>query len=63
MFGGRPTARTTEQPPQDQLSYRHRQQAGIDALIAIATPVFPPGRSAQRNPAGKTRNLWSPNVT
>jgi hypothetical protein len=25
--------------PQHQLSYRHRQQAGIDALLAIATPV------------------------
>lgn len=28
-------------PPQ-QLSYRHRQQAGIDALIAMATPVTTP---------------------
>ena len=34
MFGGQ-----TVELPQQQLSYRHRQQAGIDALIAIATPV------------------------
>jgi hypothetical protein len=27
--------------PARQLSYRHRQQAGIDALIAIATAVPP----------------------
>jgi O-antigen/teichoic acid export membrane protein len=36
MFGGR-----TVQTPQQPLSYRHRQQAGVDALIAIATPVVP----------------------
>jgi hypothetical protein len=34
MFGS-PTVQT----PQQQLNYRRRQQAGIDALIAIATPV------------------------
>jgi O-antigen/teichoic acid export membrane protein len=35
MFGGQ----TVEMPQQQHLSYRRRQQAGIDALIAIATPV------------------------
>ena len=34
MFGGQ-----TVELPQQQLSYRRRQQAGIDALLAIATPV------------------------
>jgi hypothetical protein len=34
MFGGQ-----TVETPQQQLNYRRRQQAGIDALIAIATPV------------------------
>jgi len=34
MFGGQ-----TAEMPQQQASYRRRQQAGIDALIAIATPV------------------------
>jgi O-antigen/teichoic acid export membrane protein len=38
MLGGRKAT-----PSIDHLSYRNRQQAGIDALIAIATPVFPPG--------------------
>jgi hypothetical protein len=33
--------------PQHQLSYRHRQQAGIDALMAIATPVTQPDDSAE----------------
>jgi O-antigen/teichoic acid export membrane protein len=37
MYGGQPGAATGI--PQHQLSYRHRQQAGIDALLAIATPV------------------------
>jgi hypothetical protein len=39
MYGGR--AAPTVQTPQQQANYRRRQQAGIDALIAIATPVFP----------------------
>jgi hypothetical protein len=34
MFGGQ-----TVETPQQQINYRRRQQAGIDALIAIATPV------------------------
>ena len=37
MLGGR--AAPTVQTPQQQVSYRRRQQAGIDALLAIATPV------------------------
>jgi O-antigen/teichoic acid export membrane protein len=37
MFGGK-----TVEMPQQQLSYRRRQQAGIDALLAIATPVVQP---------------------
>ena len=37
MFGGR-----TVEMPQQQLSYRRRQQAGIDALLAIATPLASP---------------------
>jgi hypothetical protein len=45
MFGGR----AAQAPQQDQLSYRHRQQAGIDALIAIATPVFPPGEPQEES--------------
>jgi O-antigen/teichoic acid export membrane protein len=41
MFGGQ-SAQTARQPAQtarQQANYRRRQQAGIDALIAIATPV------------------------
>jgi O-antigen/teichoic acid export membrane protein len=37
MFGGR-----TVEMPQQKLSYRRRQQAGIDALLAMATPVVGP---------------------
>jgi len=36
-------------PPQ-RLSYRHRQQAGIDALIALATPESQPPEPADRWP-------------
>jgi hypothetical protein len=39
MFGGQ--AAPTVQTPVQQANYRHRQQAGIDALLAIATPVIP----------------------
>ena len=35
MFGGQP------ETPQQHANYRRRQQAGIDALIAMATPVRP----------------------
>jgi hypothetical protein len=37
MFGDQPGGAAGIPP--HQLSYRHRQQAGIDALMAIATPV------------------------
>ena len=37
MFGGQ-----TAEMPQQKLSYRRRQQAGIDALLAMATPVAGP---------------------
>jgi O-antigen/teichoic acid export membrane protein len=37
MLGGRAAA--TVKTPQQQANYRRRQQAGIDALLAIATPV------------------------
>jgi O-antigen/teichoic acid export membrane protein len=36
MYGGAPV-----QTPRQQSNYRRRQQAGIDALLAIATPVYP----------------------
>jgi O-antigen/teichoic acid export membrane protein len=49
LFGGHapasvqaPTVQGPAMPaPQQQASYRRRQQAGIDALLAIATPVIP----------------------
>jgi O-antigen/teichoic acid export membrane protein len=45
MFGGQPTVGRSALGQQvgtpEQHSYRHRQQAGIDALMAIATPVAP----------------------
>jgi hypothetical protein len=44
MFGGQSAATVqvpTIQTPQQQASYRRRQQAGIDALLAMATPVIP----------------------
>jgi hypothetical protein len=37
MLRGR--AAPTVKTPQQQANYRRRQQAGIDALLAIATPV------------------------
>ena len=39
MLGGR--AAPTVQTPVQQANYQRRQQAGIDALLSIATPVFP----------------------
>jgi O-antigen/teichoic acid export membrane protein len=41
MFGGGGAAAPTVQTPVQQANYRNRQQAGIDALLAIATPVIP----------------------
>jgi hypothetical protein len=43
LFGGQPAGAELRRP-----SYRHRQQAGVDALIAIATPVAP-----EDDPAGR----------
>ena len=51
MYAGQASATVkvpAMQTPQQQASYRRRQQAGIDALLAIATPVMP---SASRTPA------------
>jgi O-antigen/teichoic acid export membrane protein len=45
MFGDQPGGAAGI--PAHQLSYRHRQQAGIDALMAIATPVTQPDDSAE----------------
>ena len=39
MFGGQ--GAPTIQTPLQQSNYRRRQQAGIDALLAMATPVYP----------------------
>lgn len=39
MFGGQPAGTSQGKTPQQQANYRRRQQAGIDALIAIATSV------------------------
>ena len=39
MFAGQ--AAPTVQTPIQQANYQRRQQAGIDALLSIATPVFP----------------------
>jgi hypothetical protein len=36
--------------PAPQVNYRHRQQAGIDALLAIATPVRPAGEQREEPP-------------
>ncbi|MGH3278494.1 MAG: lipopolysaccharide biosynthesis protein [Trebonia sp.] len=47
MFGGQAMAETPE-APQQQASYWHRQQAGIDALLSMATPVTPPNGQHER---------------
>ncbi len=39
MYAGQ--AAPTGQAPVQQATYKRRQQAGIDALLSIATPVFP----------------------
>ncbi len=41
MYGGPPADAAARQTARQQANYRRRQQAGIDALIAIATPVYP----------------------
>ena len=40
MYAGQ--AAPTAQTPVQQANYQRRQQAGIDVLLSIATPVFPP---------------------
>jgi O-antigen/teichoic acid export membrane protein len=54
MFGGQPGAATGIPP--HQLSYRHRQQAGIDALIAMATPVTPSDDQDEEPRQGRRRD-------
>jgi O-antigen/teichoic acid export membrane protein len=50
-LGGRPLGDQTVETPQQQLSYRRRQQAGVDALLAIATQVDQSG-DPQEEPRG-----------
>ena len=47
MYGGK-----TVGTPQQQVSYRRRQQAGIDALLAIATPVVSSQEEPQEESGG-----------
>jgi hypothetical protein len=55
LFGGQPAgAQLTGVEPR-RASYRHRQQAGVDALIAIATPVAP----EDDGPVGEPRESHS----
>jgi hypothetical protein len=51
MFGGQ-----SKDTPVEQQSYRTRQQAGIDALLAMATPEESPDEPAERPPAERSRN-------
>ncbi|HEY7276441.1 MAG TPA: lipopolysaccharide biosynthesis protein [Trebonia sp.] len=57
MFGG-PTVET----PQQQQNYRRRQQAGIDALLAIATPVVAEEPRAEANGDGEGPVVTNRNV-
>jgi O-antigen/teichoic acid export membrane protein len=56
MYGG---AAPTVQTPQQQSNYRRRQQAGVDALIAMATPVYP----AQDQQVGSRGDGEEPMIT
>ncbi len=47
------------QTPQQQASYRRRQQAGIDALLAIATPVIPSNNRAPVRSDSHRASVWS----
>jgi O-antigen/teichoic acid export membrane protein len=47
LFGGQPVGAQLTGAEPKRPSYRHRQQAGIDALIAIATPVVPRDDTAE----------------
>jgi hypothetical protein len=49
MFGGQKV-----QPSQQPLSYGHRQQAGVDALIAIATSVVPSDAPREEESGGSS---------
>jgi O-antigen/teichoic acid export membrane protein len=50
LYGSQPTVLAgLAGVPAERLSYRHRQQAGMDALIALATPAIP--TIARENPA------------
>jgi O-antigen/teichoic acid export membrane protein len=58
MLGGRPASGMPMPPggaPDRQLSYRHRQQAGIDALLAIAT-TLPAHDEPAEEQRGTSRN-------
>jgi O-antigen/teichoic acid export membrane protein len=57
MFGGQ-----TVETPQQQLNYRRRQQAGIDALIAIATPVVAEEPREESNGGGEDPVVTNRNV-
>jgi O-antigen/teichoic acid export membrane protein len=47
-------AAPTVQTPMQQANYQRRQQAGIDALLSIATPVFP-SEDPQEDPQEEAR--------
>jgi O-antigen/teichoic acid export membrane protein len=51
MFGGQ-----LKDTPFEQQSYRTRQQAGIDALLAMATPEESADEPSDRPPAERSRN-------
>jgi O-antigen/teichoic acid export membrane protein len=55
MLRGR--AAPTVKTPQQQANYRRRQQAGIDALLAIATPVVQPDDPQQEPPGNSDEPL------
>ena len=57
MFGGQ--GAPTIQTPLQQSNYRRRQQAGIDALLAMATPVYP----SQDPQAGSRADSEGPLIT
>jgi O-antigen/teichoic acid export membrane protein len=57
MFGGQ-----TAEMPQQPASYRRRQQAGIDALLAIATPVVAEESREESNGGGEGPVVTNRNV-
>ena len=52
MYAGR--AAPAAQPPVQQANYQRRQQAGIDVLLSIATPVLPAEDTQE-----ETRRYWA----